>query len=115
MSVDFKPPIRTARGPSVRLREALVELAGEHAQMTRQSERAWASITFEGARHTFELAFAGHVAVADGEAFIAELPDHEFSVPGHLVAEATVVAVDHSLVPEPRMTVTCELLLLKDA
>ncbi|MFN6936206.1 MAG: hypothetical protein ACK4NZ_13780, partial [Tsuneonella sp.] len=76
---------------------------------------AWATITFEGARHTFELAFEGQVAVDNGEAFVAELPDHEFSVPGHLVAEATVVAVDHALAPEPRMTVTCELLLLKDA
>ena len=115
MSVDFTPPIRIARGPSARLREALVALAGDQPQLTRQSERAWASITFEGARHTFELSFAGHVAVAGGEAFVAELPDHEFSVPGHLVAEATVVAVEHTLAPEPHMTVTCELLLLKDA
>jgi len=45
---------------------------------------------------------------------IAELPDHEFALPGQLVADASVSAVDHALAPSPRLTVTCELLLLED-
>jgi hypothetical protein len=98
-----------------RLREALCALAGGHGVVVRQSERAWASVTFEGARHTVELAFEGPEAAEAGEAFIAALPDHEFAIPGQLVAEATVTEADHRLAPEPRLAVTCELLLLKDA
>ena len=49
-----------------------------------------------------------------GEALIAMLPDHEFALPGQLVADASVSAVDHALAPSPRLTVTCELLLLED-
>ncbi|MGX7952187.1 hypothetical protein ACWPM1_06425 [Tsuneonella sp. HG249] len=79
------------------------------------SQRAWASITFEGARHTIDIVFRGVPAVETGEIFIAALPDHEFVIPGQLVAEATVTAVDHQLVPVPKMAVTCELLLLRDA
>ena len=52
--------------------------------------------------------------VEGGEALIAALPDHEFALPGRLVADATVSAVDHAAGPPPRMVVTCELLLLED-
>ena len=48
------------------------------------------------------------------ERLIAALPDYEFALPGQLVADATVTAVDHRIHPEPRMTITCELLLLTD-
>ncbi|ANY20319.1 hypothetical protein A6F68_01809 [Tsuneonella dongtanensis] len=110
------PPARRAPvGTAGRVREALVALTEGHGQVLRQSERPWASVTFEGARHAFDLAFSGPQAVAAGESFIDGLPDHEFAIPGQLVAEATVTAVDHTLAPEPRMVVTCELLLLKDA
>ena len=49
-----------------------------------------------------------------GEAFIVALPEHEFTLPRHIVADASVVAVDHALSPEMRMTVEVELLLLED-
>jgi hypothetical protein len=45
--------------------------------------------------------------------FITFLPEHEFAIPGQLVADAAVVEVDHRLTP-PRMIVTCELLLLEE-
>jgi hypothetical protein len=77
-------------------------------------ERAWASITFAGARHTLTLLFAGEDAVAAGEAFIAALPEHEFRVPGQLVAEASVTEVEHRLLPAPRLVVECELLVLEE-
>ncbi len=115
MSVDFKPPLRTPLGTGGRLREVVRLLAGNHATVVVHTERPWASVTFEGARHAFELAFEGPEAVAAGEAFIEALPDHEFVMPGQLVADASVTAVDHRLLPEPHLTVTCELLLLKDA
>lgn len=108
-------PRRTERGVAARLRTALSGLTPGHGAIVRAAERAWASVTFEGARHTFEIAFEGCEAIAAGERLIAELADHEFFVPGHLVADARVAAVDHRLVPSPRMVVTCELLVLKDA
>lgn len=110
------PPAKRVRpGPAARLREALALLGCDRGQVLRHHEKPWASITFEGARHTVELRFAGAEAVAAGETLIAALPDHEFAIPGQIVADATVTAVDHALVPEPALTVTCELLLLKDA
>jgi hypothetical protein len=109
------PPLRTRRGPGDRLREALIGLAGGMASVVHHGERSWASVTFAGARHRLDLVFEGVCAVDAGELFIAALPDHEFAIPGQLVADATVIAVDHRLLPEPRMAVTCEILLLKDA
>lgn len=46
---------------------------------------------------------------------IAELPDHEFTLPGRLVAEAKVIAAEHSLVDGPRLTIEAELLVLDEA
>ena len=105
---------RCGRSAGDRLRDAIRSLAGDHATVAQHSERAWASITFEGARHTLQLTFEGVTALTTGEAFIAALPDHEFLIPGQLVADAAIIAVDHALLPTPRLTVTCELLLLKD-
>ena len=108
------PPPRIRKGASERLREALLAFAEGQAQIVTHREKSWASITFAGARHRLEFAYDGLDAVAAGERFIAELPEHEFAIPGQLVAEATVAQVDHRLDP-PAMRITCELLLLEDA
>ena len=109
-----RPGCGWRRSTSDRLREALLKLSDHRGQLLSHSEKAWASITFEGARHTVELIFDGAEAVEAGEAFIDALTEHEFAIPGQLVAEATVVAVDHVLMPCLRLAVICELLLLKD-
>jgi hypothetical protein len=96
-----------------RLCETLLQLAQDRAAILSHEERNWASVTFAGARHRFELQFAGAEAVKAGELFIAFLPEHEFAIPGHLVADAAVTTVDHRLEP-PRMHVCCELLLLEE-
>lgn len=83
-------------------------------QVLSHHEKAWASITFSGARHTLTLLFAGGTAVEAGEQFIAALPDHEFAIPGYLVADAAITEADHRLHPAPRLAVTCELLLLEE-
>lgn len=103
------------RGPGERLREAVMALAGGTAQLLNHSEKAWASITFSGARHSFTLAFEGVSTAKAGEAFIAALPDHEFAIPGQLVADATVQSVEHKMLPDVRLVVAIELLLLVDA
>ncbi len=98
-----------------RLRDALLALGDHHGQLLAHDERAWASITFAGARHKVTLLFAGAGAVEAGERFVEALPEHEFAIPHQLVADATVVEVEHRLLPAPRLVVVCELLLLEDA
>ena len=119
MSVNFAIDPRTARGtrrgPAEKLRDALDALATSKAIVLRHSEQAWASITFSGARHSVVLAFEGIDAAKAGEIFIAELPDHEFAIPGQLVADAVILSVDHTMLPDVRLVVKAELLLLQDA
>ncbi|QWC56031.1 hypothetical protein F7D01_01985 [Erythrobacter sp. 3-20A1M] len=105
---------RARRTPADRLRAALLALADGHGIVRAHRETPWASITFAGARHRVVLCFEGAEAIAAGEQFSADLPEHEFTIPGQLVADATVVEVDHVLLPQPRLTVTAELLLLED-
>lgn len=103
------------RGVGDRLREALLALGDWRGQVLTHSEKSWASITFAGSRHTLALMFAGEEGVEAGEHFIASLPEHEFAIPGQLVAEASIIEVEHRLLPQPRLVVQCELLLLEDA
>ena len=102
------------RDPANRLVAALLALGGGHGALLRHEERAWASITFAGSRHTLAFRFAGDAGVAAGEAFVAALPEHEFAIPHRLVADATVVAVRHVLLPEPSLEVECEVLMLEE-
>lgn len=118
MSAEARPlraarprPRRTATD---RLREAVLALGDHCGQVITHSETPWASITFAGARHRLALIFAGDDAVAAGERMISALPDHEFAIPGHLVADASVIEVEHRLLPSPRLVVQCELLLLEE-
>ena len=115
MQIPFEPARRAGTAPWLHLLSALLELAGGKAELIRHAERAWASVTFSGSRHTVLLAFTGAEAVAAGEQLIAALPDHEFTLPRRLVADAAVVAAEHSLLPEPRLTAEIELLVLDDA
>ena len=102
------------RRPWLPLLSALLELAQGKAELVSHSERPWASVTFSGARHRVTLTFTGIEGLAAGEDFIDCLPEHEFTIPGQLVADATVVGVEHTALPEPRLTVETELLLLRD-
>ena len=105
----------TRRSPWMQLLSALMGLAGGRAELIRHAERPWASVTFAGSRHTVLLAFTGSEAVAAGEAFMAALPDHEFIIPRQLVADAAVLALEQVMLPEPRIEVEIEVLLLEDA
>lgn len=107
--------LKLRRTLAERLREALDELSEGRSQVLSHNEVAWASATFAGTRHRVALLFEGAEAIAAGEAFIALLPEHEFALPGQLVADAAVVEADHRLAPEPRLKVVCELLLLEES
>lgn len=96
------------------LLSAVLRLGDGHAELLRHVERPWASVTFTGTRHTIALAFTGAEAVAASEAFVAALPEHEFAIPRQLVADAAVVSMEHETLPEPKLTLEVELLLVED-
>jgi hypothetical protein len=98
-----------------RLLDALLALSGGHGDLVSHAEHPWASATFSGCRHTITLVFTGEQAVAAGDIFIAALPDHEFTLPGQIVADATITDLSHDLIPEPRLTITAELLLVTES
>lgn len=102
------------RDPATRLLAALDRLTTAQGTLVRHRQRPWASITFSGTRHELSYAFCGVEAVAAGEAFIAVVPDHEFAIPGQIVAAAEVGTVEHVLLPEPRLTVELDMLLLEE-
>ncbi len=106
---------RPRRTVSDRVREALLLLAEGRADLLTHEEKAWNSITFSGTRHEVMLDFNGAESVAAGEDFIANLPEHEFRIPGQLVADATIGEVDHRFGADERMVVTAVLLLLEEA
>lgn len=107
-------PSRTRNSPWLHLLHALLPLARGKAELVAHEERPWASATFNGSRHTVTLYFAGAEALVAGEDFIVVLPDHEFTLPGQLVADAAVTQVDYVHVPETALCVTVEILLLED-
>lgn len=113
MRQTLQRPVR--RSTWLHLLSALLELGEGQAELVSHAERGWASATFAGARHRVTLRFAGAAAVEAGERFTDRLPDHEFTVPRQLVADATVTAATHTALPQPCLEVEAELLLLDDA
>lgn len=107
--------LRERCGAATRLRRDLVGLADGFGKLLSHEERAWKSITFTGTRHIVRLRFEGAAAIAGGERLIAGLADHEFKLPGQLVAEAVIVAVRHHVaIDPPFMEIDAELLLLEE-
>jgi|GEM_PF-141935 len=108
-------PMRARRTTADRLREALMKISGQCATCVKHEEKAWSSITFSGTRHEVTLRFEGAEAVAHGEELIECLPDHEFTLPGQLVADATIREVDHRFGMHERLVITAVLLLLEES
>lgn len=105
---------RARRSPWLHLLDALLDLTEGKAELVRHAERAWASATFAGTRHSVVLAFTGAEAVEAGERFLAALPDHEFTLPRQLVADAAVIGTSHGLLPCPRLEAELALLVLDE-
>jgi hypothetical protein len=114
-SASVPAALRARRTMADRVRGALMGLTGGHGTVLGHEEKAWASITFSGTRHEVVLEFCGPDAVVGGEELIERLPDHEFTLPGQLVADATVTKVDHRFGAMERLEVTAVLLLLEDS
>ena len=114
LEVKSVAALRPRRTLADRVRAALMGLTGGTGTVLAHTETAWASITFAGTRHEVVIEFCGAHAVAAGEALIEQLPDHEFTLPGQLVADATISAVDHRFGAMERLEVTAVLLLLEE-
>ncbi|MDZ4139073.1 MAG: hypothetical protein U1D66_09380 [Erythrobacter sp.] len=108
------PALRARRTTADRVRSALMALTGGAGTLITHEEKAWASITFSGTRHEVVLEFCGAEDVAHGEELIERLPDHEFTIPEQLVADATITSVDHRFGAMERLEVTAVLLLLEE-
>lgn len=127
MRIDFKADasmIATARnaigadtrprGRWLLLLSEVLQLAGPEVEFESHAERPWSSATFSGSRHTIRMSFHGSDGIVACENFVEALPDHEFTIPNRLVADATVSAVDHFAGPPASAIVEIELLLLDD-
>lgn len=112
---EGRPHPRVRISPGERLLRAVLALAGPHAELMEHSEAPWASVTFSGTRHSIVLQYQGWEACDAAEELMAALPEHEFTIPRTLVADAAVVRIDQTLLPEPAMTMELALLLLDDA
>lgn len=87
---DWPRPPR--RDPHIRVTAQLLELAGPATAVVEASCRPWASATFLGARHRVTIRFNGPDHSHKAETFANILPEAEFSIPGHIVADACVDA-----------------------
>lgn len=113
LNAALNPP--RVRRPWLPLLSALLDLTQSKGELVSHSERPWASVTFSGTRHRLIFAFNGSEAIAAGEDFIACLPEHEFAIPGQLVADAAIVRVKHLTLPALKLIVEAELLLLDES
>ena len=112
-ALDTAQPAPRARRPWALLLNAVLDLAGPHAELVSHAERPWASVTFAGSRHVVTLAFAGAAGVAAGEACAEALGEHEFAIPRQIVADANVIGMLHEAQPA-RLVLDAELLLVED-
>lgn len=88
---------REAGDPHRRLVLALLEMAGPDAQVPESRSTPWASATFDGARHHVILRLAGNDAHAAAAKLADMLPEAEFAISGHIVADVAVDGQDHSV------------------
>lgn len=112
--IDLLLPERVDAGRALRV--ALKAVLGE-AHMIAQRERPWASATFVGARHYWTWAITGPDHANRAQAFELALPELEFSVRGHLVADAVVTDRRSEMRDDGQAAtiVTVEILCVEDA
>ena len=82
-----RPQRRDCQG---QLLAALETLAGESSLIGDVDMRPWCSATFLGAQHSIVLRFSGDLAPLQAEAFAELLPEAQFTLRRHVVADVTV-------------------------
>lgn len=80
--------------PHGRLMRAFSAMAGVGSELLCSSSTGWASATFSGARHEAELRLAGVGAHEKAETLADYLPEAEFALAGHIVADVTIEGLE---------------------
>lgn len=85
-----RPVRRDCQG---RLVAALIGQLEAGDDVVAETLTPWASATFIGARHGLTLVLRGEDAAARARELATQLPEAQFALPGHLVADLVVDAI----------------------
>ena len=88
-----RPQRRDCQG---QLLAALEALAGSSSLIGDVMMRPWCSATFLGAQHSIVLRFEGDLAMLQAERFAEILPEAQFTLRGHIVADVAVDGVEEA-------------------
>src|SRR3546814_11806168 len=90
-------------------------MAGPETEPIGSSSRSWASVTFTGAQHEFELFLMGKDAHDRANKLAECLPEAEFVVAGHIVVDAPVdrLSCSQGVAGEPLALMTVSLLTVE--
>jgi hypothetical protein len=99
--------------PATALIRAVLSLARGDASLEEHRGTAWASATFTGMRHVMRLRFEGEQAVATAHWLVRILPEHEFALFGHLVADIAITDTHRRSEGAPSMTLIIEALTVE--
>jgi hypothetical protein len=99
--------------PATALIRAVLTLARGQAQLEEHRGTSWASATFAGMRHVMRVSLSEETGMRTGAWLVGILPDHEFHIAGHLVADITVSEIHRRAEGTPRMTLTIEALTVE--
>jgi hypothetical protein len=79
------------RGFSARIGACFTTFSGT-VEVEPLARTEWASVTFSGARHRLSVALSGPGAVGAAADFLADLPEMEFEIAGHIVADVALLS-----------------------
>lgn len=99
--------------PATALIRAVLTLAAGAARLEEHRGTAWASATFTGMRHVMRISLEGADGMATGTRLAVILPEHEFTIAGHLVADIAITEVHRRDEGTPAMTLTIEALTVE--
>lgn len=84
------PIYKGVRDPLHRLLRSLIKMAGPDTTGVCSEVTPWASALYDGAIYRIILELKGDDAAARAESLARTLPDAEFCIKGHIIAEVTV-------------------------
>lgn len=99
--------------PATALIRAVLTLAAGKAQLEEHRGTAWASATFTGTRHVMRISLTGTDGMETGAQLAATLPEHKFTLSGHLVADLAITELHQRTEGTPAMTLTIEALTVE--
>lgn len=100
--------------PATALLHAVRGLTGDAGRFVLEElhSRAWASVTFSGARHELAFRLEGAGAAEAAGRFLSGLAAAELPLPGHVVADIALVSEERA--PD-RTTIRLEALTVEDS